>query len=217
MVLEAGITRASEVPRLTRLISLGMLTFLSGCATRTARLPAPSPGGSPNSDYIDIQAGWRLTAVTPILKSGGYVLKSLDQQASSDSDFIGYEVAHYDVQGKQGGRVRVEFSSAEVTRDGKTESQLQPIAPLFQLERRPNYLRLIYLIRVSQADHNMAVATASRMDALEAITRAVEANPAEGCKVQRDASCWWIPDGIAVRPEALRTVNGVEKWVDAPR
>jgi hypothetical protein len=63
----------------------------------------------------------------------------------------------------------------------------------------------------------MAVATASRMDALDAITRAVEANPAEGCKVQRDASCWWIPDGIAVRPEALKTVNGVEKWVDAPR
>jgi hypothetical protein len=126
-------------------------------------------------------------------------------------------VAHYAVEGKKGGRVRVEFSSADVTRDGKTESQLQPIAPLFQLARRPNYLRLIYLIRVSQADHNMAVAAASRLDALDAITRAVEANPADGCKVHRDASCWWIPDGIAVRPEALKTVNGIEKWVDAPR
>ncbi len=107
-------------------IYLGLLTFLSGCAPRTARVPVPPPNRSPNSDYIDIQAGWRLTAVTPILKSGGYVLKSLDQHIggnaitlSADPDFIGYEVAHYAVIGQRSGRVRVEFSSAEVSKDGK--------------------------------------------------------------------------------------------------
>ncbi len=201
-----------------------MLMVFSGCRPRTTRYPIPPSYGSPNSDYIDIRAGWRLTAVTPILKSGGYVLKSLDRQnsgntitLSADSDFLGYEVSHYAVRGQRGGRVRVEFSSAEITRDGKTLPQSQPIVPLFQLARRINFLRLIYLIRISQADHNMAVVVASRLDALDALTRQVQADPMDGCKVSRDASCSWIPEGIAVRPEALGIVDGVAKWADAQR
>jgi hypothetical protein len=198
--------------------------FFSGCAPRTIRLPIQPANGSPNPDYIDIQAGWRLTAVTPLLKSGGYVLKSPDRQnsantitLSADSDFLGYEVSHYAVRGQSGGRVRVEFSSAEITRDGKTLPQTKPIVPLFEQARRPNFLRLIYLIRISQADHDMAVVVASRLDALDALTRQVQADPSDGCKVSRDASCSWIPEGIAVRAEALRTVDGLEKWADAPR
>jgi len=195
-----------------------LLTFLSSCAPRTARLPVPP---LKNSDYIDIQGGWRLTAVTPILKSGGYVLKSLAQQTSgstvtlsADTDFVGYEVAHYAAVDQKRGRVRVEFRSAEVFKDGKTEPQLQPIVPLF---RRPKYLRLIYLIRLSHSDHNMAVVAATRLDALDELTQQLLGNPADGCKPGRYATCWWIPEGIAVRPEALRNVNGMEKWVDAPR
>jgi hypothetical protein len=198
-----------------------VLLFLCSCAPRTARLPVPP---LKNSDYIDIQGGWRLTAVTPILKSGGYVLKSLAQQTngntvtlSADTDFVGYEVAHYAAIDQKRGRVRVEFRSAEVSKDGKTEGQSEPIVPLFHPARRPNYLRLIYLVRVSQADHNMAAVAATRLDALNELTQSVLGDPADGCKTSRHAACWWIPEGIAVRPEAPRTVNGVEKWVDAPR
>jgi hypothetical protein len=85
------------------------------------------------------------------------------------------------------------------------------------MARRANYLRLIYLIRISQADHNMAVVAARKIDALDAITRQVQTNPAEGCKVDQRASCAWVPDGIAVRAEVLKTVDSIEKWVDAPR
>lgn len=152
------------------------------------------------------------------------MLKSLNQQTngnavtlSAGDDLIGYEVANYTAKGQRGGRVSIEFSSAQVTKAGKTEPQTQPLAPLFQVARRPTHLRLIYLVRVSQADHNMAVVTANRLDTLDAITRQAEANPAEGCKIERHASCSWIPEGIAVRPEALKTVSGVEQWVDAPR
>jgi hypothetical protein len=213
------------VPKKTArlILHVGVLTLLTGCASRTARMAA-TPAGSGNNDYLDIQAGWRLTAVTPILKSGGYVLKTPDKPISSNgfmlsagTDFVGYEVAHYEVKGPRGGRVRVEFNSAEVTKEGKTQLQPQSIAPLFQVARRPVYLRLIYLIRISQADHNMAVVAATKIDALDAITRQIQTNPADGCKVDRRASCVWIPDGIAVRAEVLKTVNGVEKWVDAPR
>jgi len=61
----------------------------------------------------------------------------------------------------------------------------------------------------------MAVVTARNIDALDALTRQIQTNPADGCRVDRRASCVWIPDGIAVRAEALKTVDGVEKWVDA--
>ena len=213
------------VPKKTArlILYVGVLTLLTGCALRTARI-APTPAGSATNDYLDIQAGWRLTAVTPILKSGGYVLKTRDKPSNSNgftlsagTDFVGYEVAHYEVEGQRGGRVRVKFNSAEVTKEGKTQPQPQSIAPLFQVARRANYLRLIYLIRISQADHNMAVVAARKIDALDSLTRQVQTNPADGCKVDQRASCTWIPEGIAVRAEVLKTVGGVEKWVDAPR
>ena len=205
------------------ILYVGVLTFLTGCSLRTPRVAA-TPAGSANNDYLDIRAGWRLTAVTPILKSGGYVLKTPDKPTGSSgftlsagTDFVGYEVAHYEVKGQRRGRVRVEFNSAEVTKEGKTQPQPQSIMPLFQAAQRPIYLRLIYLIRISQADHNMAVVAAREVDALDALTREIQTNPADGCKVDRGASCVWIPDGIAVRAEVLKTVDGVEKWVDAPR
>jgi hypothetical protein len=63
----------------------------------------------------------------------------------------------------------------------------------------------------------MAVVAAKQRDALEAMTRQVQANPAEGCRIDRVAVCTWIPEGIAVRPERLKAVDGVPRWVDAYR
>jgi hypothetical protein len=208
---------------MSRTLYVGVLVFLVGCVSPRSHRPPPIPEDSTTNDYIDIQAGWRLTVVTPITKSGAFVVKSVDQRTedngitlSAGADLVGYEVAHYIVKAERRKRVRVEFSSAEVTKDGKTEAQPRSIAPLFQPARRANYLRLIYLVRISEADHNMAVVAARQLDALDTITRQVQANPA-GCKVSRYASCSWIPEGIAVRAEALRNVNGIEKWVDASR
>src|SRR5450631_1431929 len=170
------------VPKKTArlILYVGVLTLLTGCASRTARMAATSTG-SANNDYLDIQPGWRLTAVTPILKSGGYVLKTSDKPISSNgftlsagTDFVGYEVAHYEVKGQRGGRVRVEFNSAEVTKEGKTQPEEQSVLPLFQVARRAIYLRLIYLIRISQADHNMAVVAARKIHALNDLTRQVQ-------------------------------------------
>jgi hypothetical protein len=176
------------------------------------------------NDYVDLQRGWRLTVVTPILKSGGFALRTSDQQVSGNTitlstgtDFVGYEVAHYNVTGAGGDRVRVTFSSADVTKDGKTEPQPRSVLPLFQLGRGAKYVRLIFLVRISQADHNMAVIAAKHLDALEAITQQVKANPAEGCRIDRAAVCFWIPEGIAIRPERLKTVDGIPRWVDAYR
>jgi hypothetical protein len=203
---------------------IGMAAFLSACGPRNVRVPPANLARSVSQDYIDLQPGWRLTVVTPILKSGGYQLNVSEQRTAGNTvtlaagtDFIGYEVAHYSVQARWGGGVRVRFSSAEVTKDGKTESQSQSIVSLFRSPRSARFIRLIYLIRVSQADHNMAVAAANEPDALDALTRQVQTSPSNGCNIGKRTFCSWIPEGIAVRPEALRIVDGNQKWVDAPR
>jgi hypothetical protein len=76
-------------------------------------------------------------------------------------------------------------------------------------------VRLIYLVRVSQADHDMAVAAAKGMDAVEALTRRVEANPVDACHDEQGAFCAWIPAEIAVVPQIPKTIDGAVEWVPA--
>jgi hypothetical protein len=194
-----------------------LVSLLSGCAARHARAPAAtlqpvSPG------YIDLEPGWRLRVVTPILKSGGYRPEFSDETIggntitlSAGNDFLGYEVAYYTVKARNG----VRFLSAETTRDGRTTPQPRPMAHLFQLPHGVRHVRLIFLARLSQADHNMAVAAAKDIDALEAITRGVLANPSEACHVGVGAFCAWIPAGIAVVPQLRKMVDGAVQWVPA--
>ncbi len=191
-----------------------LCAVFTGCAARYSIPPAPAPVTPANSSFIDLEPGWRLRVVTPILKSGGYRLQPAAQQASGNtitlsagSDFLGYEVAYYGVRARG-----VRFLSAEVTRAGKTAPQARPVAALFQLPRGMRRVRLIYLLRASQADHDMAVAAARDRDALEAITRRVLADPADACKNGDGAACSWIPAGIAVVAEVPRTVDGAVQW-----
>jgi hypothetical protein len=200
-----------------RLLCLALASILTGCAARKAAAPA-APVQPIGPSYIDLEPGWRLRVVTPILKSGGYRLTATGQTVSGGTvtltvsdDFLGYEVAHYAVKARNG----VEFVSAETTRDGHTTPQPQPVAHLFQLPRGVRHVRLIYLVRVSQADHDMAVAAARDMNALEALTRRVEANPVDACHDGQGAFCAWIPAGIAVVPQIPKTIDGAVEWVPA--
>ncbi|MCU1274358.1 MAG: hypothetical protein JWO48_1789 [Bryobacterales bacterium] len=192
---------------------------LTACAPR--RVQVPTPAATEPSDYIDLRPGWRLRVVTPILRSGGYRLQPVDQQASGNTitvstgtDFLGYETAYYAVRARGRG-LRVEFSSAEISQDGKTALHPQPVAHLFQLPRNARYVRLIYLLRASKADHDMAVVGATEMDALDVLTHQVQADPSSGCRSDSRSFCSWIPAGIAVRPEVQTDVDGVNQWVPA--
>src|ERR1035438_2363086 len=145
--------------RRTPTACLALASLLAACTARHTHAPvaAVQPIGP---SYIDLEPGWRLRVVTPILKSGGYRLKPTGETSGGNTvtlsvgdDFLGYEVAYYAVKARNG----VEFVSAETTRDGRTTPQPQPVAHLFQLPRGVRHVRLIYLVRVSQADHDMAV------------------------------------------------------------
>ena len=151
--------------------------------------------------------------VTPILKSGGYLIKSQGEPGGTTlqagSDFLGYEVAYYAV-GARG----IEFTAGEVHKKDTVVAAAQPMAPLFLLPKGIRCIRLIYLVRVSDADHDMAVVAAHNKSALDPLTAQVRANPAS-CRDADNTYCVWIPDGIAVTPEMRASATGKEQWVPA--
>lgn len=195
---------------------LALTCALTGCAALHA--PRPVDAVQPiGPSFIDLEPGWRLRVVTPLLRSGGYVLKSNGETSSANTvtisagaDFLGYEVAYYAVS-----RNGVSFGSAETTKDGHTVPQAEPVARLFQLPRGIRRVRLIYLVRVSQADHDMAVAAAKNMEDLQDLTQRVQADPANACRVAGSTFCAWIPRGIAVAPQVQRKSGGAVDWVPA--
>jgi hypothetical protein len=79
---------------------------------------------------------------------------------------------------------------------------------------RARYVRLIYLVRVSDADHDMAVVASHNKSALDPLTAQVRANPAS-CHEGGGTFCAWIPAGIAVTPEMRVGATGTEQWVPA--
>lgn len=189
---------------------LAGFVVLCGCA----HAPAPKPVASTplrGEYYQNLEAGWRLRVVTPVLKSGGTAVhfegdaeESRTGQGLSVTlrapDLIGYETSYYSVLPRRGSGVKIKFVSAELHLDKENIPQRQSRTPLFQFPGDARYVRLIYLIRRSaQADHDMAVIATKRQEGLDALTRAVQADPA-ACKNERGQYCDWIPQGVAVRP-----------------
>ncbi len=86
------------------------------------------------------------------------------------------------------------------------------MASLFELPENARYVRLLYVLRISHADHDMAVLATDKRETLDGFTREVQTNPSNACKIEPGTFCAWIPAGIAVRPEARETVDGVEQW-----
>src|SRR5882757_4847722 len=98
--------------------------LLVGCATRRSH-PATAGINNGSSGYVDLQPGWWIRVVTPVLKSGGYKLQFKGEQqegnkivVSAGDDFVGYETSYYSVKERKGGGVRVKFSSAAITKQG---------------------------------------------------------------------------------------------------
>ena len=199
---------------------LALLVLPFGCARKAVRVPTASAPLAADTSYLDLQPGWRLRVITPLLRSGGYLPKTVSEQTagntvtfSAGNDFLGYETAYYAVTKRKRAGVRITLSSAETTKDGTTTQQEEPVAHLFQLPHHSRYIRLLYLQRMSEADHNMAVLASNRMSTLQSLTGQVEANPS-ACISDDSTSCSWIPAGIAVRPERPESINGVQ-WTPA--
>ena len=190
--------------------------FFLGCAHPPAIQP-PAAQEVGFQDYVDLKPGWRLRVVFPITRSGSYVVVS-EQPSEGGSvkvsdDFLGYEKSYYSVKPASGTGVRIEFTKAQVWEKDKFHSRPKTLLPLFDALANSRYVRLVYLIRASQADHNMAVVAASDPATLETLTRNVTSSAI--CKSSPDGVCIWTPAGVAVTPEEKRLVDGKKQWAPA--
>jgi hypothetical protein len=176
------------------------ITFLlclaaSGC--RTGKLPATTVLPKPDpTAFVDVQPGWRLRVITPLVLYDGYKVRGTERQKSNtisiqtDKDFVGFETSYYDVLGDS----KVRFVTAEFNHQGKILPREKPARRLFRQRRGTKHVRLVYLERGSSTIHEMAVLMAPDRATLEALTAKARANDCQ-------AGCEWVPAGIAVRAE----------------
>jgi hypothetical protein len=170
---------------------------------------------------VDLQPGWRIRVVTPVLKSGRYApdFKTMPSSSgatelSAADELVGYEASYYRVIPAARSGVSIEFKSSTVSIGAKESQNQQPVVLLFQMPKAARHVRLVFLVRVSHADHNQAILAASELDELDRLTKEVEADPATNCK-SRDASyCEWVPEGITVRAEKIDPAHR-KNWIPA--
>jgi hypothetical protein len=186
-------------------VVIAIFAVFTSCSTR--RVPVPARVSASHPEYIDLEAGWRLRVVTPISKRGNYRLNYKDVKQADGTitlttdEFRGYETAYYSVEARKGGGVQIRFVSAELSQDGKSAILSESVRPQFETTQKFRLVRLVYLTRVSDSDHDMAVVAANKQVDLEASTKAVLAEAVRGCVTRSQSQCSWIPAGVAVRPE----------------
>lgn len=203
--------RAHSIRARARLFDLFALALvlltLAACSHQRLPVSAAPPVTPNNNSYLDLAPPSALRIVVPLLKSGAFRSHLIAENNAGNTislradDLIGYTTSHYAVTGKDG-QVRLKFFAAEETRDGKTVAVLHPGPLPFPLPRKTEHLRLVYLVRASQADHNMAIVGAKRLDALNAFTLRLQNDP-QVCSAHDEIFCSWVPAGVAVRQEAL--------------
>lgn len=190
------------------LLCVGIMTALTGCSRRTVRVPNTPNERAADNSYLDLKPGGTLCILVPLLKSKGsvpsVVSASREEKIISVAapDFVGYEVSYYSIKGSSNGIVQLKFKSAEVSRNRRTVQELNPPALPFKLPQRPAHIRLVYLIRASQADHNMAILASKQLPALNAFTKQLKQSPTV-CGQDEKVFCTWVPAGVAVRPEGI--------------
>jgi hypothetical protein len=158
-----------------------------------------------------------------MLKSGGYRPLLVEEQIagntvtlSAGDDLLGYETAYYAVKSRKQGGVRLVFASAKVTNVDEACRESHPRPWRLQVPEEARFVRLLYLKRLSQTDHNMAVVAARDEMTLETLTLEVQADPGSACETDDRHFCSWVPIGIAVRPEMKDPTTDPASWVPAP-
>ena len=179
-----------------------------GCAHRSVRVPVAAANSPVDNSYTDLQPSERLRIVVPVLKSGGYrvATDAIETRGNtitlSAANLIGYEVSYYAISARGHGKVQLKFTSAQISKDGNTSQEVQAPKLPFALPTGPAHVRLIYLVRSSQSDHNMAITASKNLNALNVFTTRLKSDP-NVCRGDGEIFCSWVPAGIAVRPEPL--------------
>ena len=205
-----------------------MIALCAACGKPVARVTIPAnvaPLPPTSQDFADLSPGWRLRIVAAVTKSGKYLVetKPAEQHGTTSGigltlkasdDLIGFETAFWSIAARPGGGVSLQLASAELTVDGKPNPIAKPDRALIHAPKSARYIRIFYLTRKSDSDHNMAIAGSSRKDQLELFTKSFRESPVDACASysKQRHYCEWIPAGMAVRPEVPKVVDGVVQW-----
>ncbi len=160
---------------------------------------------------MDLTPDCRLRVLLPLVRDGSSGVAANCVQGNGNTmvcsapNLIGYQMSYYSVDPAGSGRVRLRFTSAETTIDGKQESGSSEVRLPLAPPTGAAHIRLIYLIRVSQSDHNMAIIWAKNTEALNAFTDRLNSDPTV-CG-RGEISCTWVPEGIVLRPESVLPPN----------
>ena len=101
------------------LLAAFFAVMLPGCHRSK---PIAGPHAHTDLSYIDLQPGWRIKVVVPVIESGGYKVRTEELRNSdgtvslqTEKGFLGYETDYYRVNQRGDGRSFVSFESAEFT------------------------------------------------------------------------------------------------------
>jgi len=173
------------------------------------------------SGYLDLAPDYQLKLISPILRDGaspGASALSTETVSGSDTklsvtvkasaDFLGYEISWYALKSRPSAAgSRVVFAKAESHIGDQVTTSPQPRTNHFTFPEESAYYRLFYLIRVSQADHNVAVLSAPTRAELEHQTLAFSTDP-EACTKAPLRTCVALPNEVAVTTYIIVTANG---------
>ena len=151
------------------LAAIALLLLLAGCAPKRVPAGAAIAPLPPNDrEYVDLSAGWRLRIVAAVTKSGKQEVEftPVNQEGTVISlkvsdDVIGYETAFWSILARPGGGISLQLASAELTVNGNPGPLAKPTRALIHAPPSARFIRMFYLTRKSDADHNMAIADVS--------------------------------------------------------
>ncbi len=180
--------------KLVPVVLAAPLLFTNGC-TRRAITARPNAGQARNDSFLDLTPGGRLRIVMPVLKPGtssvvtGQGTQNGNTIVLSATNLLGYSSSYYAIEGRSKNRIKLRFALEEVTKDGVTKTETEPPQLPFALPQKTGHIRLIYLLRSSVSDHNMAIVAAAKQELLSTFTEQVQADPSR-CAVTKQIFCF---------------------------
>jgi len=218
------IAQHGTTPALWMIGTLSLL--LIGCAHRVATPLAEPP--SVRLPYLDLQAGWRLSIVSPLetaaiparatdpssirsTAEGPPARQQLTLEENAPENF-GYLQAWVEIRASGKG-VRFRTGKARLVR---TESTAQGPLPQSLREVFPHgegVARLLFLTRAAEVEHDMALLQASTVEELDTLTNAILQGSTSKCTSTKRSSCAWVPQGVAIRAEKPGAGGAAVTWV----
>jgi len=172
--------------------------------------------------YVDLGPHNRLKVVSPILREGAPKGASaletkttpagenkINVEVKTSADFLGYEMAWWNLEARPGGGVHFAPGPAEAQIQGKSTQEARSRFDYFHFAPEAAYFRLFFLTRISTADHDIAILSARNATRLDEETKALNQNPSD-CGKPAMPMCILVPQEVAVVPHIVMTVNGKE-------